>query len=196
MRECLFSVLQIGRMSKPDPILPGHTALYAEDHFFVNSIDPAILRRMPKRFAIRLPNHAQRLKILHLMLSHASLSPGFDFEELARRTDGLSGSDLKETCRNAAMIPVRELMREKGGKGIKGMEEAKREVGRLEVRVRMNVFNPLTDMVSIDRVSCSGHSRCQTLWHTTRMRTVMSIHQVAHGGIRCQEETTTPCTSH
>jgi len=62
------------------------------------------------------------------MLSHASLSPGFDFEELARRTDGLSGSDLKETCRNAAMIPVRELMRERGGTGIKGMEEAKKEV--------------------------------------------------------------------
>jgi SpoVK/Ycf46/Vps4 family AAA+-type ATPase len=93
-----------------------------------NSIDPAILRRMPKRFAIRLPNHAQRLKILTLMLSHATLAPGFDMEDLARRTDGLSGSDLKETCRNAAMIPVRELMRENGGKGIRGMEQAKKEV--------------------------------------------------------------------
>lgn len=93
---------------------------------------------MPKRFAIRLPNHAQRLKILRLMLAHATLSPGFDFEELARRTDGLSGSDLKETCRNAAMIPVRELMREKGGKGIKGMEEAKREVGFISVHVTLS----------------------------------------------------------
>jgi SpoVK/Ycf46/Vps4 family AAA+-type ATPase len=71
------------------------------------------------------------------MLAHATLSPGFDFEELARRTDGLSGSDLKETCRNAAMIPVRELMREKGGKGIKGMEEAKREVGFISVLVTL-----------------------------------------------------------
>jgi SpoVK/Ycf46/Vps4 family AAA+-type ATPase len=77
------------------------------------------------------------LKILRLMLAHATLSPGFDFEELARRTDGLSGSDLKETCRNAAMIPVRELMREKGGKGIKGMEEAKREVGCISVLVTL-----------------------------------------------------------
>lgn len=83
---------------------------------------------MPKRFAIRLPNYAQRLKILKLMLAHVTLTPSFDIEELARRTDGLSGSDLRETCRNAAMVPVRDLMREKGGKGIKGMEEAKREV--------------------------------------------------------------------
>jgi len=29
------------------------------------------------------------------------------------------------------MIPVRELMRERGGTGIKGMEEAKKEVGSL-----------------------------------------------------------------
>lgn len=32
-----------------------------------NDIDPAILRRMPKRFAIRLPDRDQRLKILQLV---------------------------------------------------------------------------------------------------------------------------------
>lgn len=48
--------------------------------------------------------------------------------ELARRTEGLSGSDLRETCRNAAMAPVREVMREKGRDGKAGLEEAKKEV--------------------------------------------------------------------
>lgn len=32
-----------------------------------NDIDSAILRRMPKRFAIQLPNPEQRLKILTLV---------------------------------------------------------------------------------------------------------------------------------
>jgi len=32
-----------------------------------NDIDSAILRRMPKRFAIQLPNSEQRLKILTLV---------------------------------------------------------------------------------------------------------------------------------
>lgn len=32
-----------------------------------NDIDPAILRRMPKRFPIRLPNLEQRIKILNLV---------------------------------------------------------------------------------------------------------------------------------
>lgn len=37
-----------------------------------NDIDPAILRRLPKRFAIRLPDKVQRRKILALVSSHHS----------------------------------------------------------------------------------------------------------------------------
>ncbi|KAG5654306.1 hypothetical protein H0H81_004725 [Sphagnurus paluster] len=76
-----------------------------------NDIDSAILRRMPKRFAIQLPNFEQRLKILNLMLKETKLVPNFPMSELAELTEGHSGSDLKEMCRNAAMVPVREYMR-------------------------------------------------------------------------------------
>ena len=34
----------------------------------------------------------------------------YSFGPLAEATDGLSDSDLKELCRNAAMVPVREFM--------------------------------------------------------------------------------------
>jgi SpoVK/Ycf46/Vps4 family AAA+-type ATPase len=74
-------------------------------------IDAAILRRMPKRFAVALPNRQQRLKILNLMLQDTKLLPGFPTEQLAELTEGFSGSDLRELCRNAAMVPVREYMR-------------------------------------------------------------------------------------
>ena len=62
------------------------------------------------------------------MLAHTKLDPGFSMTTLARRADGLSGSDLRETCRNAAMAPVREIMREKGKSGKEGLEEARKEV--------------------------------------------------------------------
>lgn len=74
-------------------------------------IDSAILRRMPKRFAVRLPSEAQRRSILELLLKDIDLANDFNMSELVQRTAGLSGSDLKELCRNAAMIPIREYVR-------------------------------------------------------------------------------------
>ncbi|EGN97920.1 hypothetical protein SERLA73DRAFT_109203 [Serpula lacrymans var. lacrymans S7.3] len=76
-----------------------------------NDIDPAILRRMPKRFAVGLPNADQRFKILSLMLKDTKLESNFSIRLIANQTVGYSGSDLRELCRNAAMMPVRECMR-------------------------------------------------------------------------------------
>jgi len=74
-------------------------------------IDQAILRRMPKRFSVAPPNEEQRFQILKLFLKDAILEEGFDFKKLAELTVGLSGSDLKELCRDASMIPIRECMK-------------------------------------------------------------------------------------
>lgn len=53
------------------------------------------------------------------MLSDTTLADDFDMSALVRKTDGLSGSDLKELCRNAAMVPVREYVRKHGESGSK-----------------------------------------------------------------------------
>lgn len=76
-----------------------------------NDIDQAILRRMPKRFAVRMPTDAQRTNILEIMLRDVKLEESFRMEQLVEYTSGFSGSDLKELCRNAAMIPIREYVR-------------------------------------------------------------------------------------
>ena len=49
------------------------------------------------------------------MLRDVPLAPGFPMRSLADRAMGKSGSDLKELCRNAAMVPVRELVRMANG---------------------------------------------------------------------------------
>ncbi|KAJ7166326.1 P-loop containing nucleoside triphosphate hydrolase protein [Mycena crocata] len=91
-----------------------------------NDIDSAILRRMPKRYAVSLPNLEQRLNILSLILQDTSLAPNFSMSTLAELTSGQSGSDLREMCRNAAMVPVREFVRTtKGDKDLL-------ELGQLE----------------------------------------------------------------
>ncbi|KAJ2710410.1 mitochondrial dynamin GTPase Msp1 [Coemansia spiralis] len=76
-----------------------------------NDIDSAILRRMPKRFFIKPPGDTQRRQILDIMLEKAELEDGFAMDELVRATRGMSGSDLKEMCRGAAIRPVREYIR-------------------------------------------------------------------------------------
>lgn len=77
----------------------------------IGDIDEAILRRMPKKFPVTLPTVTQRLKILRLLLKDTKVEPnGFDVDYLAKVTAGMSGSELKEACRDAAMIPVREMI--------------------------------------------------------------------------------------
>ena len=49
------------------------------------------------------------------MLRETQLAPGFPIRALAEYSRGKSGSDLKELCRNAAMLPVRELVRKANG---------------------------------------------------------------------------------
>ncbi|KAI9216713.1 P-loop containing nucleoside triphosphate hydrolase protein [Blastocladiella britannica] len=79
-----------------------------------HDLDKAVLRRMPKKFAIKLPNSDQRRQILNLMLRDTVLDGSFDVEFIVENSLGYSGSDLKELCRNAAMIPVREYLRSRG----------------------------------------------------------------------------------
>lgn len=79
----------------------------------INDIDEAILRRMPKKFPVPLPGKEQRRRILQLVLQDTKTdAEHFNLDYLARITAGLSGSDIKEACRDAAMVPVREYMRQ------------------------------------------------------------------------------------
>lgn len=77
-----------------------------------NDLDQAILRRMPATFHIALPILEQRKKILQLILVNEPTSlTESDYENLARSTEGFSGSDLRELCRNATIYRVRDFMK-------------------------------------------------------------------------------------
>jgi ATPase family AAA domain-containing protein 1 len=84
----------------------------------IHDIDEAILRRMPKKFPVSLPDKTQRLRILQLILKDTKTDPQhFNIDYIARVTAGMSGSDIKEACRDAAMVPVREYIREHRASG-------------------------------------------------------------------------------
>ncbi|RQM19221.1 hypothetical protein B5M09_005587 [Aphanomyces astaci] len=70
--------------------------------------DAAFLRRMPRTFEVELPDAAQREQILRVHLRGEELAADVNLTHLARDTVHFSGSDLKELCRAALMLPLRE----------------------------------------------------------------------------------------
>ncbi|MBN3302720.1 ATD1B protein, partial [Amia calva] len=73
-------------------------------------LDSAILRRMPTRFHINQPNLRQREEILKLILENENVESIVDLRVVAKETDGFSGSDLREMCRDAALLCVRDFV--------------------------------------------------------------------------------------
>jgi SpoVK/Ycf46/Vps4 family AAA+-type ATPase len=72
-------------------------------------LDAAILRRMPSRYHIPLPNLNQRIKIFELILANEQLHTDVDLEQLGQQTTNYTGSDINEICRQAAMQRIVEL---------------------------------------------------------------------------------------
>jgi katanin p60 ATPase-containing subunit A1 len=70
-------------------------------------LDEAIRRRLEKRVYIPLPESGGRKKLFEINLAGISLESDVNFDELVRKTDGYSGADISNVCREAAMMPLR-----------------------------------------------------------------------------------------
>ncbi|XP_024131621.1 ATPase family AAA domain-containing protein 1-A [Oryzias melastigma] len=106
-------------------------------------VDPAIRRRMPAAFHVGLPDVRQREDILRLILAGENLSNAINLKQIAERTQGYSGSDLRELCRDAALYRVRDYVR----------KEEMRQIGRLlqdseeeELPVDKEQLRPVTQL--------------------------------------------------
>lgn len=73
-------------------------------------LDEAVIRRLPRRLMVNLPDAPNREKIIKVILAKEELAPGVDLEAVANMTDGYSGSDLKNLCVAAAHRPIREIL--------------------------------------------------------------------------------------
>ncbi|ESU42515.1 Putative AAA family protein [Giardia duodenalis] len=79
---------------------------------YPESLDSAIRRRFEKRIEIVLPDAAARKNIIRSGIGTTpNLLTDNDFAELGEKTSNYSGSDLSILCREALMIPIRELQR-------------------------------------------------------------------------------------
>uniref|UniRef100_A0A7N0TS32 Uncharacterized protein n=1 Tax=Kalanchoe fedtschenkoi TaxID=63787 RepID=A0A7N0TS32_KALFE len=88
-------------------------------------LDEAVIRRLPRRLMVNLPDAVNREKILRIILGKEELAPDVDLEAVANLTEGYSGSDLKNLCVTAAHCPIREILEK---------EKKEREVAQVENR--------------------------------------------------------------
>jgi SpoVK/Ycf46/Vps4 family AAA+-type ATPase len=66
-------------------------------------LDEAVLRRMPRRILVDLPDLATREAILNVSLRRNRLAPDVNLTAVALQLEGYTGSDIKEVCREAVV---------------------------------------------------------------------------------------------
>ncbi|CDQ72693.1 unnamed protein product [Oncorhynchus mykiss] len=73
-------------------------------------LDEAVLRRFAKRVYVALPTEDTRLKLVkNLLGKHGNPLTQKELSQLARMTEGYSGSDLTSLAKDASLGPIREL---------------------------------------------------------------------------------------
>lgn len=73
-------------------------------------LDDALLRpgRFDRIIEIPVPNYKARTEIFRIHTKKMSVDNKVDFEELAARTEGVSGADIKAICTEAGMFAIRD----------------------------------------------------------------------------------------
>ncbi|MEM3726581.1 MAG: AAA family ATPase [Candidatus Bathyarchaeia archaeon] len=72
-------------------------------------LDWAFIRRFQKRILVPLPDHHTRLMMFKLYTSNLQLAPDVDLHELARLSEGFSGSDIRDVCQSAHLKLIGEF---------------------------------------------------------------------------------------
>ncbi|KAM7187787.1 P-loop containing nucleoside triphosphate hydrolase protein [Naviculisporaceae sp. PSN 640] len=99
----------------------------------IDEIDPAFLRRLPRRIFVAPPSAKDREAILKLQLKDEKLGPDVDLEKLAKMTTSYTGSDLKSLCVAAAMSAVYDKLLDSDG-ALKTIPERKKSRRRKAMR--------------------------------------------------------------
>ncbi|KAG5008865.1 hypothetical protein JHK87_017380 [Glycine soja] len=90
-------------------------------------IDEALRRRLEKRIYIPLPNFESRKELIRINLktveASCAVAPDVNIDEVARRTEGYSGDDLTNVCRDASLNGMRRKIAGKTRDEIKNMSK-------------------------------------------------------------------------
>jgi len=78
-------------------------------------LDEALRRRLEKRIYIALPTENGRKDLFQINLKGIKIDENIDWDTLVKKSDGYSGADISNVCREAALMPMRKMLQEGGG---------------------------------------------------------------------------------
>ena len=78
-------------------------------------LDEAIKRRLEKRIYIPLPSEKGRRKVFDINMAKMKVEDNIDWDKLVKITEGYSGADIANVCREAAYMPMRRKLLKSGG---------------------------------------------------------------------------------
>ncbi|KAK3268290.1 Katanin p60 ATPase-containing subunit A1 [Cymbomonas tetramitiformis] len=87
-------------------------------------LDEALRRRLEKRIYICLPGLEQRVDLMKINLKGLEVQADIDWDLMARKTEGYSGDDITNICRDASMNGMRRKIQGKTPEEIKAFSKA------------------------------------------------------------------------
>ncbi|XP_070049117.1 katanin p60 ATPase-containing subunit A1-like [Nicotiana tomentosiformis] len=136
-------LVQIDRLNNSTNNTAGKPVTVLTATNFPWALDEALRRRLEKRIYIPLPDFKSRKELIKINLKSIMLAPGLDIDQVARRTEGYSGDDLTNICRDASLNGMRRKIAGKNPDEIKNISEA--EI--LEIPVMMDDFLEAIDKI-------------------------------------------------
>jgi katanin p60 ATPase-containing subunit A1 len=73
-------------------------------------LDEALIRRFEKRVYIPLPNEKGREELFKINLLNVKIEENIDFSQLIKITEGYSGADIANVCREASLMNMRRRL--------------------------------------------------------------------------------------
>jgi SpoVK/Ycf46/Vps4 family AAA+-type ATPase len=94
------------------------------------ALDPAMLRpgRFDKIVFVRPPNEEERAKLFEKYMEGAPFDEKIDFKQLAKETNGFTGADISNVCREMKMESVRRAV-ESGNDVVIEMDDLLKKIG-------------------------------------------------------------------
>ncbi len=134
--QSLKNVLVIGATNRPD------------------ILDPALMRagRFDRVVEIPAPDDATRLDILKVHTSRMPTARSVDLKDLAKRTDGYTGADIENLCREAGMEAIRRLTPKVKGGDWNAMPADEAKVGPADFESAAKRIKPSFGKADVERI--------------------------------------------